>query len=91
MQPQIKLLLRAEEQEAFDFFLECATQQHAANRTYLFEQPRTSELLRTPQAVKHKNETNAVDNGLCMCAHDLRDPENDMFAMKQTTLRGTCP
>ena len=91
MDPQIKLMLRCEEQEAFDFYLECATLQHLAGRTYLYEQPRTSELLRTPQAQKHAKLINATDHRLCMCAHELVDPENGLYSMKQTILRGTCP
>ena len=44
MDPQTKLMLRCEEQEAFDLYLECTTLQHLAGRAHLYEQPHTSEL-----------------------------------------------
>ena len=58
---------------------------------YIYEQPRSSELLSLPIALKHKEETNATDQFTCMCMHHLKDPENGRHYMKATTLRGTIP
>ena len=89
MNPQLKALIRAEELEVFEFWIQATNIQCNDNRDYIYEQPRSSELLSQPEALNHKDKTNATDQVTCMCMHDLKDPENGKPYMKQTTLRGT--
>ena len=88
-EPGLKVLIRAEELEVFEFWLQATMLQHNDCRHYFYEQPRSSELLLQPEALKHKDKTDATDQTTCMCMHDLKDPESGKPYMKQTTLRGT--
>ena len=74
MDPLVKQAIRDEELVVIEFFFECAQIQHSAGRYYLWENPRGSELLRIAQSKESANNTNATDNVLCMCSHELRDP-----------------
>ena len=89
MDPLVKQAIRDEELVVIEFFFECAQIQHSAGRHYLWENPRGSELLRTAEAQESAKNTNATDNVLCMCGHELRDPASHELCMKQTILRGT--
>ena len=81
-------LIRDIEREVFMFFKRLCECQHRAGRGYLFEQPRSSELLRQKDAVDLVTRFGASDFMTCMCAHGLCDIETKEPNMKQTTLRG---
>ena len=87
LDPTVKQTVRKEQLDIFLFFEQLCNEQHKTNRAYGLEQPRTSELLRTPPA-ERLSET-AVDSNLCMCMHDLEDPISHVPYMKPTTIRGT--
>ena len=89
MEPHLKAAVRQEELVVFDFLCAANLYQTKQGRDYLYEQPRTSELLRTELAIKNMNETKAFDQTCCMCMHGLMDPDSGKPFMKQTTLRGT--
>ena len=86
---EVKEIVREEELVVFRFFSSCCVFQWEAGRFYLYEQPKSSELLRTRESVALCNRTNSSDNICCMCMHDLRDPYTKKPNMKATTLRGT--
>ena len=91
MDPRLKSLIRDEERDVFQFWIKATEIQIANGRHYLYEQPKSSELLSEPIAVEHKIATDAEDQHTCMCMHGLTDPVSHLPYMKATTLRGTVP
>ena len=89
MDSEIKRLLREEQVEAFDFFLEHVRKQTRAKRKHLMENPRSSELLNVDECYELVEKHGAKDEVTCMCAHNLKDPDTGAPCMKQSTLRGT--
>jgi hypothetical protein len=83
---ELKLAIQAEELGALEFLAECCYLQVSENRDWLIEQPKSSEMLRTDLIKKLTLDTKAIDNNLCMCCHELRDPESHLPCMKPTTL-----
>ena len=88
MADETKQLIREEQVEAFQFFLEHVEKQTKANRKFLMENPRSSELLLEDSCFKLIEKHGANDSVTCMCAHGLQDPDSGRPSMKQTTLRG---
>ena len=88
MADETKQLIREEQVEAFNFFLEHVEKQSKANRKFLMENPRSSELLNEDSCFKLIEKYGANDSVTCMCSHGLTDPDSGKPNMKQTTLRG---
>ena len=89
MNPELKAAIREEELIVLEFFCECSRIQSSDGRWYMLENPQASELLKTKQIMNLTEETGGEFNKLCMCAHDLKDPVNQKFGKKPTSLVGT--
>ena len=89
LDPLVKAIVRREETTVFSFFCDMCFIQDRQGRFYLYEQPKSSELLRTDLACNLQEKTNSTDNTTCMCMHGLKDPFNGKANMKMTVLRGT--
>ena len=89
MSPELKAAIQAEETETLEFLAECIYIQESDNRSWILEQPKSSEMLRIPLIRKLSLDTNAIDNNLCMCCHELVDPYSHLPCMKPTTLKGS--
>ena len=89
MDPELKEAIRIEQAFIFEFFCTACKIQTRSGRFYLYEQPKSSELLHTDQAADLAKSTSSRDLNLCMCMHDLQCPVTKLPHMKPTTLRGT--
>ena len=91
MSPPLKEAIRIEQLQVFEFICRAQKYQTAQGRFWLYEQPRSSELLKTELAVSTADKCHAQDYILCMCEHNLTCPDTNLPMMKQTVLRGTVP
>ena len=78
MDPVLKESLRASASGAHKFLFDSLKLQSQHGDDGLLEQPKSSEMLRLPWSVGLLETLQYHDIQLCMCQHDLRDPENNV-------------